>query len=544
MNNYIFGIHEKGGEDYMIDAGKSGWILFTEGIGDDPNDFSSVDYSEYSQKGLKVIVRLNYGYNPDGTIPRDYRYRQFSTRITNFIRSSKGCTNWIIGNEMNHEVEWPNGVPITPLMYALCFRQCYTKISKLAEKHNLIIGAVAPWNNQTKYAGNENGDWIVYFVDVLKNVICDGIAIHTYTHGSDPQLLYSEARMNPPFQNRRYEFRTYMDFMTAIPFKYRDLPVYITETDQDQAWLDSNNGWIQEAYNQINAWNSRTENQQIHSLILYRWPKIDKWYIEGKQGVIDQFKEALQHEYVWNESKTPFQKGQLVTTDYYINVRSQTGVGNVPIALAIPRTTLNIIDGPVFDSFTDWYKVGGIGYNGQPFVGWVAEYTSGDIKLLINVDDFRISAPYGAVQSISQLFAENPQNYAAFSYEGVQLRGHNGIDFSTTTGTTIKAVDSGFVKAVSTQDNGGFGIYVLLEHKWGESIYAHLSSLYTNTGIYVNVGDIIGSSGNTGNSTGPHLHFGIRKKPFAYNDGWGGYCDPLPYLPRGSFRLPSYVKDS
>src|SRR5690606_35365982 len=49
-------------------------------------------------------------------------------------------------------------------------------------------------------------------------------------------------------------------------------------------------------------------------------------------------------------------------------------------------------------------------------------------------------------------------------------------------------------------------------------------------GQHVGPGQRLGTSGNTGNSTGPHLHFGLRVAPFDRKDGMGGFTDPLPYL--------------
>ena len=99
--------------------------------------------------------------------------------------------------------------------------------------------------------------------------------------------------MNPPFQNRHYNFLAYRDFMNAIPSAMRDLQVYITESNQDDPWLDQNNGWVQGAYGEINWWNQQPGAQQIRALALYRWPPFDKWYIQGKQGVVDGFRAAL-----------------------------------------------------------------------------------------------------------------------------------------------------------------------------------------------------------------------------------------------------------
>lgn len=83
---------------------------------------------------------------------------------------------------------------------------------------------------------------------------------------------------------------------------------------------------------------------------------------------------------------------------------------------------------------------------------------------------------------------------------------------------------------------------MLLHHAWGESIYAHLSSVGVVVGQNVGRGERLGVSGNTGNSSGPHLHFAVRINPYRRGDGWGGYRDPLPYLPPDSFAFPAYAQ--
>ncbi len=189
-------------------------------------------------------------------------------------------------------------------MYANCYRQCRAAIKAVPghENDQVIVGAVAPWNPQTTYDGNPNGDWVKYLQDILTYLgpgNCDGISIHAYTHGWDPKLIYTDAFMNPPFQNRQYNFRTYQDFMNAIPRSMRALPVYLTETDQDDAWRNENTGWVQRAYGEIDWWNKQTGNQVIRAVILYRWPNVDKWGIDGKAGVIDDFQQAMSQKYNW-----------------------------------------------------------------------------------------------------------------------------------------------------------------------------------------------------------------------------------------------------
>jgi hypothetical protein len=844
----------------------------------------------------------------------------------------------------------PWGEVITPQMYAECYTLCRAAIHSVPghEDDQVLIGAVAPWNNQTKYPENPNGDWIIYFRDILTLLgpqSCDGMAIHTYTHGSDPNLITSDAKMNPPFQNRHFEFRTYRDFMNAIPGDMRDLPVYITETDQDVPWLDQNTGWVQRAYGEIDYWNQQPGNQQIRSLVLYRWLQYDKWYIKGKDGVIEDFRQAMQFEYRWNdapgpqplplnsgdtvrtlegvnmrrtpgyqnkpandvlftvpagqtavvvsdtsqsadgliwwnvrtagannqpltgwlaqsapngvaliekvetnggngtgengiqvggqartttqvrlrqtpgyankpsddvittmppdaivavldgprsadgltwwrvrgpgatgttvegwmaetapngvvlmesipdrgenggaggtfapgdrartltvvrmrrtpgivdkppsdviadvptdttvtivdgpqtmddltwwqvnapvsgqqatgwmaevapggqqllapvaappppppppepefevgdriqtldsvrlrrtpgffdkptsdvvttlppgtvatitggpqqeddltwwlvETRTPsnqsvrgwlaqsapngivlielvdeqeppadtgrFAPGELVVVQTPARVRQTPGITNKPdgdVLGELPeRTTVNIIAGPREVDDLTWWRVGGITTTGEA-IGWTAESVNG-IPLLAraaklpgtNIPDRAtnsfLNPPTARPFGIAQLWGENPDFYRQFSYGGVPLQGHNGIDFLTPVGTEIFSVDAGTVIQVDF-DPTGFGNYVMVRHPWGQSIYAHLEQVAVREGQVVGRGAFLGLSGNTGASTGPHLHFAIRIDPFNVADGWGGFSDPLPYLPPEFVILPDYVLPS
>ncbi|MGQ9840353.1 MAG: N-acetylmuramoyl-L-alanine amidase [Anaerolineae bacterium] len=319
---YLYGLHDPGGEHIMAREGIYGWVLFTEALGNDPNNQQGGDYSRWADQGFGIIVRLNNGYEPHGTLPFSNRYREFAQRCANFVRNSKGCHIWIIGNEMNFAVERPgvqydrstnpprlvnSGEVILPGMYANCYRQCRDAIKSVPghQDDQVIVGAVAPWNNQTVYDGNPTGDWVKYLEDILAILgpeRCDGVAIHAYTHGWDPKLIYTDTFMNPPFQNRQYNFRVYRDFMNAIPRSMRHLPVYLTETDQDDAWRNENVGWVQRVYGEIDWWNRQPGNQVIRAVILYRWPNIDKWGIDGKAGVIEDFRQAMKYKYNWEEA--------------------------------------------------------------------------------------------------------------------------------------------------------------------------------------------------------------------------------------------------
>lgn len=97
-----------------------------------------------------------------------------------------------------------------------------------------------------------------------------------------------------------------------------------------------------------------------------------------------------------------------------------------------------------------------------------------------------------------------------FGYRPAFKRIHNGIDISLNVGDTVRAALSGVVTKVA-YESGGYGNYVVLSHPDGvETRYAHLSRSIVTIGDRVVAGDAIALGGNTGNSTGPHLHFEAR----------------------------------
>jgi LysM repeat protein len=90
--------------------------------------------------------------------------------------------------------------------------------------------------------------------------------------------------------------------------------------------------------------------------------------------------------------------------------------------------------------------------------------------------------------------------------------GYNGVDFGAPVGTSVLAFSDGVViVAKSSGYNGGYGKHIVIEHENGtQTLYAHLSEVFVSVDYSVNKSDKIGLSGNTGKSTGPHLHFEVR----------------------------------
>lgn len=327
---WIFGIHQEGGEGRMKDAGRPGWIVFTEKVGHDAMDKGTRDYSSWSSQKYGVIVRLNNDYEPGGALPCESDYDAFAARVANFVSGSHGAHIWAIGNETNFSREWPacgatecanhpGRQPITAARYASAFRKVRDHIHALPgrEHDQVVIQGTGPANDEISCVMPAGYDWIDYHVDILKalrvggELQADGFALHAYTHGSDSSLVTSdELMLSAP--TRHYQFRSYRDFLEATPDFARQLPVYVTESDQEiphpggsnTGWDDRPNDWVQKAYAEIDTWNSGPGHQRIRALALYRWFPDDTDYdFSTKKGVLDDFGAALLQDYRWDRAQ-------------------------------------------------------------------------------------------------------------------------------------------------------------------------------------------------------------------------------------------------
>jgi murein DD-endopeptidase MepM/ murein hydrolase activator NlpD len=101
-------------------------------------------------------------------------------------------------------------------------------------------------------------------------------------------------------------------------------------------------------------------------------------------------------------------------------------------------------------------------------------------------------------------------------------RMHYGQDFSVPYGTDVHATGDGTV-IESGWNSGGFGNYIVIDHGYGlQSTYGHLSQIKVSRGTNVKRGDLVGLSGNTGTSSGPHLHYQI--------DQFGEHKNPVNFF--------------
>ena len=149
-----------------------------------------------------------------------------------------------------------------------------------------------------------------------------------------------------------------------------------------------------------------------------------------------------------------------------------------------------------------------------------------------------IPAKYSPSQEYSRRVIWPVRKGKISSYFGPRGRSfHDGIDIAAPTGTAVYAAHSG---VVAYSDNGvrGYGKMVIIRSKTGlTTVYGHNSRLLVDEGQHVRQGQVIAKVGSTGRSSGPHLHFEIRRK-----DRKGRYVsvDPIPVLSNSDQQFKKY----
>jgi hypothetical protein len=277
-----------------------GWIVHLVQVGHSSEPHPGIDFSRWASYGN--ICRIQHEWYPGGTLPPPGgQWLGFVNRVRTLVQNSTGCDKWIIGNEPNVSIEWPGDFKLWPHYVGTLFGRCASEIHALPghENDEVLVPPIGPWNVEI------GESWIWYFETLIP--YCTGLggfALHTYSRGSDPASITSEAKMEPPYDAYYNGFRTYRDWLDIIPQMDSDLPIYITETNQNAAWLDENNGWVQEAYKEIDDWN-KSGGQIVRALCLYRWPQYDDYYIQGKNNVLRDFYAAQEHGYTWEQQPPP-----------------------------------------------------------------------------------------------------------------------------------------------------------------------------------------------------------------------------------------------
>ena len=139
----------------------------------------------------------------------------------------------------------------------------------------------------------------------------------------------------------------------------------------------------------------------------------------------------------------------------------------------------------------------------------------------------------GKLGIVSQFFGEGVNYYK----EVFDMVGHNGLDYAIPVGT--KLLDPLKLIIMDVVDKSwGYGLHIIAEDAHGNRfIFAHLSEVFVKKDEIVTPGFVIALTGNSGNSTGPHLHFDITPKDSNDNNGFRGRVDPLLFIePENSMR--------
>lgn len=605
---YLHGMHDPGGENLMAD--KPGWIVFTVSLSANER----IDFGSYVSRGFVPIVRLNWGYGSTGTIPKPDQYDEMAAACQQFVSASPDAEIFIIGNEPNHINERPAGEVITPENYARCFNLCRDMIRAIRPSAEVLMAAIAPWNEQT-------GDWVDYFKRCALLCDCDGFALHAYTHGADPALVTSDIKVHGWY----WHFHVYRTQLYNVPPDKRKVPAYITESNQgDNPWVDAKTGYVPALMRDVYDWNQQAGTQKIRCVALYRWSTADedqRWAISTKPQVQADFAEAARMGFLsplpigvtppvpapqppdtpdnanetwplyWDERldargvvierPSNLVDGQLfydvlgakwldknqaggrhhIYTNAYdqnhtrlmgthflvqwpmpdpnnratiVAEKNEEFSANYPMSKSLREYSIKVQE----EVPSSILKNIGMGQDGNP-----AEHTSTIVEFQLrrwkgsgpgptppDPEPGPTPEPEPPMQgrlilpargTRTQRWGENAELYNRLF--GIPY--HNGLDIAAPEGTDIVAIADGEVLWVDN-DPSGYGNYLRVYHPGFliHSFMGHMSRVDVKVGQQVKQGQKLGAMGNTGNSTGPHVHFEIRLgTKFQYAEGTFGH---------------------
>ena len=202
--------------------------------------------------------------------------------------------------------------------------------------------------------------------------------------------------------------------------------------------------------------------------------------------------------------------------------------GQKLVILPVSGIKYSVKKGDTLSSIAKKYKADAseiMAFNGIPETTAINE---GDVIIIPDGEQSLPASTNGTSKPTSKLYGtSNVPDYSGYYIRPVSsedgrktqgLHGYNGIDIGAVTGTPVVAAASGDVLvARSSGWNGGYGKYLVIRHDNGtQTLYGHMSAIAVQEGTHVFQGQVIGYVGNTGKSTGSHLHFEIRgaKNPF------------------------------
>lgn len=247
---HIYGIHDWGAGASGLFNGKSRWDVEVIRVGIDAPNLQQI-----KDDGFTVIVRLAKQWGESVPV-NSGEWAGFAASCASTVNAYQTITTkWIVGNEMNANFD----SNITAANYITIYTQCRAAIKAVQPDAEVLVAAVAPWNSSQNPGGPYAHAWLNYMKALVDGLgtNCDGFAIHAYggrNGDSDPR------------DDNYLGFAVYKDWMAIIGGNAAaaQKPVYLTEMNPFADGFGPtvgypkyaySAGWIQKAYEEINAWN-------------------------------------------------------------------------------------------------------------------------------------------------------------------------------------------------------------------------------------------------------------------------------------------------
>lgn len=286
-----FGIHNEDGADWMKRNGLQGWGLHAIALG---TTAAPQDVTRFEQAGIKMLIRFNYGFHPQGNQPAadSPDFQRYLDACVETMRRSKGVWGYIFGNETNNPQEFPGGVngpKITPELYARAYNDIW---QRKPDGVRLGVQAVDPYFGP----GSDSRD---YWQRVLNNLLgTDFITIHPKTQDSDPNNVDSDAKFSDdPLRWQFLHLKSYQPLLAVVPDRFWTLPVIATEVNPQRHNNSNKLGWQE---NQGAEWvrrtavHFRTYNEEalmpVNGVIFYRY-SADDWELHNKPAILQAIKQ-------------------------------------------------------------------------------------------------------------------------------------------------------------------------------------------------------------------------------------------------------------
>ncbi|MFO8154419.1 MAG: hypothetical protein R6U87_00120, partial [Thiohalospira sp.] len=260
------GLHDEPGGRWMVDNGLMGCCLVHAVVQRDP---VGLDYRHLSDKGIRVILRLNWGYVGPGTLPPAEHAGAWVAAMIETINNANGVWGVIIGNEVNNPIEWTGAYPspsfiVTPDYYIGLYNNIRAGVSA-----RLAPFSVDPYNVVAREFG-QPGDPKTWAQAVYAGISgFDFISLHAKTQTNDPTECWSEARFSDaPLTGRYLHLRTVQDQLSWVDLGTR--PAFVTElnpqlrSDGALGWDPGNGEWVRQAVAYL-------KTQPIAGALFYRF---------------------------------------------------------------------------------------------------------------------------------------------------------------------------------------------------------------------------------------------------------------------------------